>query len=137
MDVRYQGQGYELNVPYTGKLIQDFRSEHQRRYGYSYPDREVELVTLRLRATIKSPQARLAQAVAKTRWGRAPRPSGPGEARQRVAEAGPCVFRREKGRRSDPRPRNAAGRQEIFRPCRRHRVQRHHRGSSRDEFRDG
>lgn len=57
VDVRYQGQGYELNVPYTRHLIWDFRSEHQRRYGYSYPDREAELVTLRLRATIKSQQA--------------------------------------------------------------------------------
>jgi N-methylhydantoinase A len=54
VDIRYQGQGYELNVPYTRNLIRDFRSEHQRRYGYSYPARDVELVTLRLRATIKS-----------------------------------------------------------------------------------
>ena len=38
VDVRYQGQGYELNVPYTRYLIRDFRSEHQRRYGYNYPD---------------------------------------------------------------------------------------------------
>jgi N-methylhydantoinase A len=57
VDVRYQGQGYELNVPYTRNLIRDFRSEHQRRYGYSYPARELELVTLRLRSTIKSQQA--------------------------------------------------------------------------------
>jgi N-methylhydantoinase A len=62
VDVRYRGQGYELNVPYTRNLIQDFRHEHQRRYGYSYPERRVELVTLRLRATIKSSQARLAAA---------------------------------------------------------------------------
>ena len=40
VDVRYQGQGYELNVPYTRNLIRDFRSEHQRRYGYSYPARD-------------------------------------------------------------------------------------------------
>ena len=58
VDARYQGQGYELNVPYTHNLIRDFRSEHQRRYGYSYPARAVELVTLRLRATIKSHQTR-------------------------------------------------------------------------------
>ena len=57
VDMRYQGQGYELNVPFTGHLIRDFRSEHQRRYGYNYPARDVELVTLRLRATIKSQQA--------------------------------------------------------------------------------
>ena len=25
VDVRYQGQGYELNVPYTRNLIRDFR----------------------------------------------------------------------------------------------------------------
>ena len=54
VDVRYQGQGYELNVPYTRHLIRDFRNEHQRRYGYNYPGRDVELVTLRLRARIKS-----------------------------------------------------------------------------------
>jgi N-methylhydantoinase A len=57
VDVRYQGQGYELNVPFTRNVLRDFRSEHQRRYGYNYPAREVELVTLRLRATIKSQQS--------------------------------------------------------------------------------
>jgi N-methylhydantoinase A len=61
VDVRYQGQGYELNVPYTRNLIRDFHREHQRRYGYNYPTGEVELVTLRLRATVKSPQAGLAK----------------------------------------------------------------------------
>jgi len=60
VDVRYKGQGYELNIPYTRNLIRDFRDEHQRRYGYSYPERELELVTLRLRSTIKSPQSRIA-----------------------------------------------------------------------------
>jgi len=57
VDVRYQGQGYELNVPLTRSLIRDFRSEHRRRYGYNYPARAIELVTLRLRATIKSQSA--------------------------------------------------------------------------------
>jgi N-methylhydantoinase A len=57
VDVRYRGQGYELNVPYTRHAIRDFRSEHQRRYGYHYPAGEVELVTLRLRATIESQHA--------------------------------------------------------------------------------
>jgi len=57
VDVRYRGQGYELNVPFSRGLIAVFRREHERRYGYSYPAREVELVTLRLRAIIKSPQS--------------------------------------------------------------------------------
>jgi N-methylhydantoinase A len=61
VDVRYRGQGYELNVPYTRNVLGDFRSEHQRRYGYSYPARELELVTLRLRATIKSQQSNMAE----------------------------------------------------------------------------
>lgn len=58
VDVRYRGQGYELNVGYTPALIAAFRREHERRYGYSYPGREVELVTLRLRATMKTSQSR-------------------------------------------------------------------------------
>jgi N-methylhydantoinase A len=53
-DIRYRGQGHELNIPYSRRLVDDFRREHQRRYGYSYPDRGVELVTLRLRAKVKS-----------------------------------------------------------------------------------
>jgi N-methylhydantoinase A len=62
VDVRYRGQGYELNIPYTDRLIAAFRREHDRRYGYSYPAREIELVTLRLRAIMKSPQAILGRA---------------------------------------------------------------------------
>jgi N-methylhydantoinase A len=54
VDVRYRGQGYELNVPYSQQMIETFRREHERRYGYHYPAREVELVTLRLRARMKS-----------------------------------------------------------------------------------
>ncbi len=54
VDMRYRGQGHELNIPYSRGLVDDFRREHQRRYGYSYPDRGVELVTLRLRAKVKS-----------------------------------------------------------------------------------
>jgi N-methylhydantoinase A len=61
VDVRYRGQGYELNVPYTRGMITAFRREHERRYGYSYPGREVELVTLRLRARMKSGSSRTAR----------------------------------------------------------------------------
>jgi len=60
IDTRYRGQGYELSVPYSHKLIADFHRAHAQRYGYSHPEREVELVTLRLRATLKSPQAKVA-----------------------------------------------------------------------------
>jgi N-methylhydantoinase A len=57
VDVRYRGQGYELNLPFTKNLLRDFEAEHRRRYGYTHPNREVELVTLRLRAILKSLQS--------------------------------------------------------------------------------
>ncbi len=75
IDIRYRGQGYELNLPLTRRLIADFEQEHQRRYGYTYPSREVELVTLRLRAVVKSPPTKPntshGRAVALARPGRA------------------------------------------------------------------
>ena len=54
VDVRYRGQGYELHLPFTKNLLHDFEQEHHRRYGYTHPNREVELVTLRLRATLRT-----------------------------------------------------------------------------------
>ena len=55
IDARYRGQGYELNIPFTKNLINDFRQEHNRRYGYAHTKREIEIVTLRLRAVVKCP----------------------------------------------------------------------------------
>jgi N-methylhydantoinase A len=55
-DVRYRGQGYELNLPYSPDLLQGFHAEHHRRYGYSSPEREVEIVTVRLRGRVASPE---------------------------------------------------------------------------------
>jgi N-methylhydantoinase A len=59
VDVRYRGQGYELTIPLTRNLLEDFKREHQRRYGYTHANREIELVTLRLRAILKSPTGQL------------------------------------------------------------------------------
>ena len=57
VDLRYRGQGYELNLPFTRNLLKEFEREHQRRYGYTHSTREIELVTLRIRATVKSSRA--------------------------------------------------------------------------------
>src|SRR5205085_1273866 len=54
LDLRYRGQGYELNVPARGNAATRFQHEHQRRYGYHHPGKEIELVTLRLRAKVRS-----------------------------------------------------------------------------------
>jgi N-methylhydantoinase A len=62
VDIRYRGQGYELNIPLTKNLLRDFQQEHHRRYGYTHPNREVELVTLRLRATVKSAESNVSTA---------------------------------------------------------------------------
>jgi len=66
VDLRYRSQGYELNLPLTGNLLKDFHEEHQRRYGYAHSTRELELVTLRLRATVKSTTAHLGTIAVKT-----------------------------------------------------------------------
>ena len=60
VDVRYRGQGYELNLPLTKTLLRDFEQEHHRRYGYTHTGRATELVTLRLCATVKSPKIKAA-----------------------------------------------------------------------------
>jgi N-methylhydantoinase A len=51
-DLRYQGQGYELNIPWRQSLVQmrdEFHDVHQRHYGFSDTARNVEIVTVRLR----------------------------------------------------------------------------------------
>jgi N-methylhydantoinase A len=67
VDTRYRGQGYELNVPFTADLLNDFHQEHRRRYGYEHREKEVELVTLRLRSTLKSPNITAKLAVGRSR----------------------------------------------------------------------
>jgi N-methylhydantoinase A len=59
VDIRYRGQGYELNLPFSKNLLKEFENEHRRRYGYAHAAAEVELVTLRVRATVKSPPLRV------------------------------------------------------------------------------
>ena len=55
-DLRYRGQGYELNLPFGRDLLKRFHIEHERRYGYSSRAREIEIVTVRLRGRVPSPE---------------------------------------------------------------------------------
>lgn len=56
VDMRYQGQAYELTVPLDDgasismTLADRFHAAHMRAYGHSMPDRAVEVVNLRLQA---------------------------------------------------------------------------------------
>src|ERR1035437_7646773 len=58
LDVRYQGQSYELSVPFTPGFGESFHREHAKAYGYSYPERSLEVVNLRLRMVISTPKSR-------------------------------------------------------------------------------
>src|ERR1051325_1968829 len=55
-DIRYRGQGYELNLRYGADVLKRFHNEHKRRYGYSSPGRDVEIVTVRMRGRVASPE---------------------------------------------------------------------------------
>jgi N-methylhydantoinase A len=53
-DVRYAGQSYELNVPWRPPDSAGlFHKEHHKIYGYSDLNRAVEIVTVRVKASIR------------------------------------------------------------------------------------
>jgi N-methylhydantoinase A len=49
LDLRYQGQGYELNVPFGPKALDAFHDLHRLRYGFAKDEHEVEVVNVRVR----------------------------------------------------------------------------------------
>jgi N-methylhydantoinase A len=49
VDVRYRGQGYELNVPFGPGMAAQFHDLHQRRYGFANEARALEVVNVRVR----------------------------------------------------------------------------------------
>jgi N-methylhydantoinase A/oxoprolinase/acetone carboxylase beta subunit len=66
-DVRYAGQSYEVTVPWNPRdPAAPFHREHAKLYGYSDSSRAIELVTLRVRATVGVKKPRLG-AVARSR----------------------------------------------------------------------
>ena len=50
LDMRYQGQSFEILVPFTKEFIEDFHNKHKNLYGYSAKNKKVEVVNIRLRA---------------------------------------------------------------------------------------
>jgi N-methylhydantoinase A len=61
LDLRYEGQGYELRIPWhsSPSLLEDFHAAHQRRFGYRHIGRKIEAVTLRVRASLSHQQGAL------------------------------------------------------------------------------
>jgi N-methylhydantoinase A len=64
LDLRYQGQSFELNVPYTEDFAECFHARHEELYGYRDAERALEIVTLRLRAIGPGPHVDLQQPTA-------------------------------------------------------------------------
>lgn len=61
-DLRYSGQSYEINVPWTSsRTAAKFHREHARIYGYSNPAASVEVVTIRVRARSPLKKPKLAR----------------------------------------------------------------------------
>ncbi len=58
LDLRYQGQSFELNVPFTLRFHEDFQRAHTKAYGYAYAERPLEVVNLRLHVVIPTPKPR-------------------------------------------------------------------------------
>jgi N-methylhydantoinase A len=50
LDMRYQGQSYEIMVPFGHDFRESFHQMHEKIYGYCNRDKEVEVVNVRLRA---------------------------------------------------------------------------------------
>lgn len=56
MDVRYQGQSYEVAIPFSPRFADAFHAAHRRLYGYADRGRPIEVVNLRLLAIGRGPR---------------------------------------------------------------------------------
>ena len=50
LDMRYEGQSYELTIPFNTEYRKEFEAAYLRRFGHLHPNADTEIVTLRLRA---------------------------------------------------------------------------------------
>ncbi len=48
LGLRYKGQSYHINIPYEGNIEKKFHQEHERRYGYSDVETQIEVVRIHL-----------------------------------------------------------------------------------------
>ncbi len=56
VDLRYRGQGYELNLAYGPDSAEDFHRLHEQRFGFADRARPLEVVTLRVRLRVPGPE---------------------------------------------------------------------------------
>ncbi len=48
LDMRYEGQAYELNIPFSAEAVEAFHAAHERSYGHAMRWRNVEIINLRV-----------------------------------------------------------------------------------------
>ena len=53
-DLRYAGQGYEINVPAGPQMLSYFHEAHRKRYGHADETKRVEIVNVRIRMVAAS-----------------------------------------------------------------------------------
>jgi N-methylhydantoinase A len=63
-DLRYAGQGYEINVPAGPEMLARFHDAHRKRYGHADESRRVEVVNVRVRMISASEQINLPRVAA-------------------------------------------------------------------------
>ncbi|MBP1687040.1 MAG: 5-oxoprolinase [Deltaproteobacteria bacterium] len=56
VDVRYQGQSYEISVPFSPAFANSFHTAHERLYGYADRGRAIEVISVRLLARAPGPR---------------------------------------------------------------------------------
>lgn len=63
LDMRYQGQSYEIMVPFDKDFVQRFHAAHEKRYGYRNEGKKVEIVNVRLqvRGVSEKPELKKAE----------------------------------------------------------------------------
>ena len=52
VDLRYKGQGYELNVPYSSEAAETFHLRHEQHFGFADRTRQLEIVNVRVRVRL-------------------------------------------------------------------------------------
>lgn len=57
LDLRYQGQSYEISIKYEDDFEKQFHDVHKHHFGYQLPDIPLELVSIRSTVKIKKRQA--------------------------------------------------------------------------------
>jgi N-methylhydantoinase A len=78
VDARYSGQSFQLRIPFSGDastLVREYTRAYEERYGHATPERQVDVVNVRLRAVLP----RLQKPRLIPQW---PEPARPEEERQ-------------------------------------------------------